>query len=501
MSFSGGYVVPNGGSFDDEREQKRRKVSPTPGANTFKQPAVPNRPQQDEAKMDINDLSDLMTSSGVDLRGEEDFLTSSFQRRQNAQSRPSQQHPHAQGQAQSSARSNFDLLSQNQRFPSIGQHHGTLNQSAASQQTPEEELDEKHSKAARHLAESQQYHLNSPFLYGNSMRYRMERIATENSIKVPMAGLFDKIAPKPDPQAIQGTATSNDNAAIIAAKAPSILNKNSPLDPILSLLSLAADERLRGLVEDAYSLARGRHTTSDGQIPPEWQDIAQPSETVQDVNHSINGRLHSVTAAERKAEEARMKKRAERAAQRKREARNAEAMATEGGTGTNPDGTPTANGATPGGSLGEIAPEVPKTKKEADRLKKAEYANEEVQTRNANVAASMALGGGGKKYSWMQGGSKKAAAARPSIGTPGPATPTSTSGRSPSKPDAAAKTTDKNGLPLPSQDRRYGEWREDGEMGSNIQLRDWVAVLERDGKDKRTLSFALTKLGREQVLD
>ncbi len=45
---------------------------------------------------------------------------------------------------------------------------------------------------------------------------------------------------------------------------------------------------------------------------------------------------------------------------------------------------------------------------------------------------------------------------------------------------------------------RIGTWREDGEKGKSIQLRDWVMVLEKDAKDVKALEVAYDKLDSSQ---
>ena len=48
------------------------------------------------------------------------------------------------------------------------------------------------------------------------------------------------------------------------------------------------------------------------------------------------------------------------------------------------------------------------------------------------------------------------------------------------------------------KNRSFGEFREDGEGGQGIQLRDVISVLEHDGKEKRALQAAYCRLGRSQ---
>jgi hypothetical protein len=138
------------------------------------------------------------------------------------------------------------------------------------------------------------------------------------------------------------------------------------------------------------------------------------------------------------------------------------------------------------GTPGSVAPEPTEkmpTKKEQKRKAEAKV-NEAASHAAANVTTAQFLGGGGglfgkkKKYSWMTGGS-------------GPGSGPSTPGKimtqglpgTPSGPVVSA-TPER----LTSEGaRRVGTWREDKEKGKDIQIREWVVVLEEDGREKRAL--------------
>jgi hypothetical protein len=197
------------------------------------------RPQQQEEKkerggFDPEALNDSVRASGVDLKAEEALLASSWR---------------------NNVSNSFDTLSR-----------GVLGDRAANleQQRIQREKDReyrRHKQAARKENEQKQHHLEDPFLLGNCIRRRMERVARENAVQVPLDGLFDRVQPAGPPGSTQ-------------VSAPSVLNRNAPLEPMLSLLSLATNERIRGMLEDAYGLARGRQLGADGIVPPAWSDIA-----------------------------------------------------------------------------------------------------------------------------------------------------------------------------------------------------------------------------------
>lgn len=178
--------------------------------------------------------------------------------------------------------------------------------------------------------------------------------------------------------------------------------------------------------------------------------------------------MRASAAKERELEEARL---------RKRQAR------------TNPDGTPRQGSVVPG-TPGSVAPDPDlkaPTKKEQKKKQEAKI-NEAASHESANATSSKFLGGGGglfgkKKYSWMTGGggAGSGASTPAKIMTQGlPGTPGALS-------TAPEKLTTEGA-------RRLGTWREDHEKGMHIQLRDWITVLEDDGKEKKALQQAYAVL-------
>jgi hypothetical protein len=146
------------------------------------------------------------------------------------------------------------------------------------------------------------------------------------------------------------------------------------------------------------------------------------------------------------------------------------------------------------GTPGSVAPEPESkapSKKELKRGAAAARLAEASSTASANQTLAQFMGGfggrkKGKQYAWMTAGAASSGASTPTrLNTQDlPGTPTATPG--PKLPEKASLT----------QDGRYrlGMWREDGEKGKNIQLRDWVTVLEMDGIDIRAIQDAYAKL-------
>lgn len=174
--------------------------------------------------------------------------------------------------------------------------------------------------------------------------------------------------------------------------------------------------------------------------------------------------FRTIASRDRKYEETRLAKRAKR--------RKLSAATDSADSASVADATAAADAAAVNTKL---------TKKERDKLAKSNQ-TEEVLHREANKTASMALGSGGKKYSWLTGGAGKGG------GGGGLSTAKAST---PAKGPTALKQSDKG---VQGRDRRYGDFREDTVKGRGIQLRDLLAVLEIDGREKKTLVKGYTRL-------
>jgi hypothetical protein len=212
------------------------------------------------------------------------------------------------------------------------------------------------------------------------------------------------------------------------------------------------------------------------RMPTPISDGAKTPGNVRFTNEAVSA-LRAAAVKERDAEEARLLKRASR-----------------NKTG---DVTPRQGSVVPS-TPGSVAPEVPEkapTKKEQKRKAEAKV-NEAASHAAANVTTAQFLGGGTglfgkkKKYSWMMGGGG------------GGASGASTPGRImtqglPGTPGAGAASAVPERLTADGV-RRLGTWREDKEKGKGVQIRDWIAVLERDGREKRALQKAYMWLDQSE---
>lgn len=133
-----------------------------------------------------------------------------------------------------------------------------------------------------------------------------------------------------------------------------------------------------------------------------------------------------------------------------------------------------------------MAPEAnakPISKKEIKKINKALEASTAASV-NATTAAFIG-GKRGKNYSWMLSGGGSAVGSPRPAGASTPGTPGGGVGAGAGKADLALTQSGRS---------RFGFWREDRDKGKGIQLRDWIGVLEADGRDPLALQKAYTQL-------
>ncbi|KAF2011149.1 hypothetical protein BU24DRAFT_355098 [Aaosphaeria arxii CBS 175.79] len=487
---------------------------PPPGA--MPPPKVPYSKAQNDGElekanprdMDVNNISDVLTGSGIDLRAEEDNLLHTFRNQTygnsfNSQASGSTLSPHG----------SFNNWSQGANGAGAFQGAGPLSQPVTKEQQ-EAELARKHSQAARAYAEVAQAPLADPFLHATQIRQRISTRVYEHGLKLNLEGLFDKIPDTPQ-NVTRASINGSDGESVAALQADSLLNHGAPFVDILSLISLAAEERLRSVLEDAFTLSQGRQNSSHGVVPPALADIAiasagsrqttavptnisktaweapdsaispltvttdkkvnaarlptppteappTPQPTISLPNHIANALKRKVTD-DYKWEEARLAKRKKRL------------QAASGAPAETPTAAPI-----------QLPDKI--TKKEQMRMAKAGQ-TEDVLHRKANETASMALGGK-KKYSWMTGGGGG--------GGGGGASGTSTPSRINTSAGSASGASTPAQVPvdraLVGLKRTYGGSLETGDPGKRLQVRDIIHVLHVDGKERKTLATVLARL-------
>lgn len=505
--------------------QSMNAGSPHPPSTSMPPPPRPNKDEKEE-KVDVNDISDALFGTGVSLKDEENYLHNFYSNRHSANTSFGTQQT-SFGSSTVNGDGSFGALNQSYGSSQNGAFAGTMGGDAASQDEVEREAVRKREAAARAKSERDQHHLNNPFLLGNVLRQRVDRLAKESGVSVDVQGTY--VLQEPEARVI----TNSDSTRGIV-KAGSKIEQHAPFADVLSLISLAAGERLRGLVDEAYALSRARRYGDHGRVPPDLADLAtgdgeskseelrplaitgtewdrlpdaptpeqaaKPLPTVS-FQSQINNHLIHLATLDKTAEEARLARRAARrqTAEANAEAAESAAVAAEAIAPTPAEATPPE-------------PKVSK-KKMAQQAKENKNATEAQSSATTNqTAAMMALGKKSKKYAWMSGGGASMPTNR--FAKPAPASSSTTpggggSGSGTSTPNVKKEGGEGSRTPTSANGNgngkapataakepglHWGDFSELGPGGRGVQLRDWVLVLERDGREKRALERALNRL-------
>lgn len=491
--------------------------------------APPSRPAE-KPKDESVDVMDVLGGTGVDLREEEQYTFQLYNDSFNSMLSGS----HSGNISLSHSFTQFPPHDEASFFGSgpanvIGEKVDSISQDEYIQKA----ADIAWREAARNLHISRQRELDNPFLHVHLVHAKLRKLASEHGIELNtdskgMMGIMTRPHAFPERDVRAQTAVGPDG--IMVTTSGNFLPFDSMLVDQLALLSIATKHRLRGLVEDAVKLAKGRRTGSHGIIAEEWKDIAAPFDfegssivrndsvrmgwkssvspksnslkrphpkdeklvtPVMSNNNNLIGSgkitneviiaLRRQALKEREAEEGRLKRRLERASGTSTSSRQASIVSTPG----------------------SVAPEtVEKMTTKKDLKKKAEArVSEAASHAAANVTTAQFLGSGSglfgkkKKYSWMNptpvsGGSNSFAGG------------SSNTQRKTGSGHSVSTTIVSSGISNISPverltiegSRRLGTWREDREKGAGVQLRDWITVLENDGHEKKALQHAYTKL-------
>ena len=221
-------------------------------------------------------LTDVLEASGIDLAAEEANLTQSFNATGDSfHSTQSMGSNNATGSGHNSFHEYYQ-----QSHGGHGSYYANGGNFAAPPQpfkSAEEIAEGRRQAAVRAQAVAKQYHLDDPFLQGYPLRTRIQKAAYNSGVSLP----FDKDQLNPNRESELGRYQSKkivgaDGIGITSVKGQ-LLSRDAPMAEMLALLSLAAGERIRGLIEDAVAIAKGRQAGSQGIVPVEWQDLAVAS--------------------------------------------------------------------------------------------------------------------------------------------------------------------------------------------------------------------------------
>ncbi|OTA87064.1 hypothetical protein M434DRAFT_81581 [Hypoxylon sp. CO27-5] len=385
--------------------------------------------------------------------------------------------------------------------------------------------DQAWNEAAARLAKSRSQEITNYLLEPGVVHKRISEVANKYGIGLNlemkqdgsgryMGRMLQPIDfPKPE---IKVTVQQGPDGALVQTSG-SFLPPESYLVDQIALLSISTRQRLGELISEANRIAVTRQTSAHGQVPQEWLDAAVVNPTAngtgdegprtgaesavsprtnplkRSADQLSNGLPTPVSEASpanplvealtavgkdaRNAEESRLRKRLKRMEEKAKKD-------NEGG-----DAQSRAGSVAPG-TPGSIAPESGEptkapTKKESKKAAKAA----EASSTTVNATLGLFAGGKKKKYSWMtNSGGPGSGASTPRLSAAGiPGTPGSTA--------SAAKKAAQG--PLTKEPAAHlGQFREDSEKGKNIQLRDWVVVLEERGFDPKSLQQAYDLLDR-----
>lgn len=213
-------------------------------------------------------LTDVLAQAGINTLDEDAALLADFStnRTDNAAA--------SFGSTTSGDSGSGTLSGSSQPGPNIPQSDQALRGLAQPYQNTEHLVNERWQASIRAHAASKQHHLDNPFLLGNTVRSRAWKCSHASEVHLPQEG-WHQPAPRPPPGRIQSTSlTARDGTSIASVSVPGgVLERNAPLTEILALISLATEERIRGLIEDAAALCKARQVGSHGVVPPDFQDI------------------------------------------------------------------------------------------------------------------------------------------------------------------------------------------------------------------------------------
>ncbi|KAF7589239.1 hypothetical protein BBP40_004582 [Aspergillus hancockii] len=513
------YASPSFGTLQLPPQNQALPINGTPvngvGQQTPAPPAPgtmgpPSRPV--EKATDAAELTDVLASSGIDVREEEAFLTSSYsapgaQVQQPPRPQPPQPLPQQQSQpplatsftSQASTVSTQPSFIESSPYKPQTTQDSFYSESPAPAPTPFKDPNEP-TREDTEAARRAQYPLQEPFLLTKVLEQKLQRRGFELGVRIPAEGLFHPVPGRPQPIEVTGP----DGSSVVRTGQTILNQEGAPLVDILNLMSIACEERLRGVVDYSSTLSRSRRAHSHGVVPADWKDVAhsasvpngtgdktpsqkRPHSVIeQPVTKSLAEKYRMLMEKDSSSEDSRAAKRAKR---------SASAILGESGT-TRAESVeiPGSGASTP---IGEKAPIIDKkgiSKKEARKLQdaKASEAQQHQQSvETARLATNSMLSGrmfGTKKsYSWLNRG----AATNSGFSTPSRVNPVT--------PTASSEKTGREPTVVPT--KRLGFWREDKDKGSGVQVRDILFMLELDGRGSRHVQKAYSKDLKEDRLD
>ena len=243
----------------------------------------PNRPEV-EKPVDVNELGDVMAYAGVDLKEQENLLLGNHARAgQQGGSFGSIPSSSFNSVHSTSAPGYFDAYSygHNTLSPNVPGDRasfygaGTLSQRPITPESFDDHALATEKRAIRRRDEIRQYHLNDPFLQTATVSEKLISRCKHTGVRMEQPRVYgvgnELVSGEPKKVNILGP---DNHAKIAALRGKSLIAPPGSLTEVLTLLSLSCKDRIRALLEDSATFAKGRRTTSNGVVPPEFVSMA-----------------------------------------------------------------------------------------------------------------------------------------------------------------------------------------------------------------------------------
>lgn len=214
-------------------------------------------------KRDKSDFTDVMTGTGIDTEEEESFLTAQYT---------------SQGSSFGTLSAGNSFADQNQSkqpgLQSTFYGAGPFNQPPLPAKSKEELEKDQQELRDFALAKRKSYALQNSFLAADAIDRKLSARTAENGISYGKNSIMrpERGRPLPLPPT---EVVGPDGTSTVVTRGETILQlDNSSLSEIMSLISLACEDRLRGFIDQSARLAQERKEHSTGVVPLEWQDVA-----------------------------------------------------------------------------------------------------------------------------------------------------------------------------------------------------------------------------------
>lgn len=276
-------VTTNGASAPTAAPPSTTQVPP-PGSM-----GPPSRPA--DKATDASELTDVLASSGIDVKEEEAYLTHGYGNAQSQTQPQQQQHQQhqqhqpprlptsfnnsftSQASAASTVSAGNSFTDQTQPKPITTQTQNQFPVPPASHtepKAPESAAADQKLRQDTYAARREQYHLQSPLLETSVVEERVNKRGYELGVRIPAQGIY-----RPFPgQTGRPIEVSGPDGSSVIRNGKTLLTHDAALGDIISLLSVACEDRFRAVVEHSASLAKNRRLHSHGSIPMEWSDVA-----------------------------------------------------------------------------------------------------------------------------------------------------------------------------------------------------------------------------------